>query len=72
MAMTQTQMIQIHLKEHGNLPTAQKWNELTDRYVFCLDITGTCIESSYSDRLVNALEDRFEEILEENGVPVKE
>jgi hypothetical protein len=54
------------LKDHldaATLEQAIKWNGEQDKFVFCIDLMEISANDEFSDDWVNALEDKFEELL---------
>lgn len=52
----------------ASIENAERWNQLQDKYVFCLDLLNLSAHNPRSDAIVEDLESMFEAILERNGI----
>lgn len=51
------------IDEQATLENATKWNTLTDKYVFCIDLLEISAHDNNADYLVELLETEFDALL---------
>lgn len=67
-AQTQPLSTQERLEAAATLCNAKQYAQESERFIFCIDLLEMSAHSNAAEDTVNALEDRFEALLDEAGI----